>query len=178
MHKKEPWEWALLAGFAVLVLLVLAGAYYSYSRERWTVTVSKEVQAAPERVFALLTSAEDRVIWQYGVTAVTPLAGENNSPDSTRMIYMRVGRQSWQIPERLQVYDPPTHWAVIQNADGFDAAIDLTVTETATGTKIVWQEERRFFDPIKRIQAWFIMRRHKMQLLRGFEQVAIILTGN
>lgn len=176
MHKKEPWEWWLIAGCVLVGLAVLGGAFYSFTRDHWDISVSMNSDQQPEQVFDMLTGPDARVAWQYGVTAVTPLVGEDNAVGSTRFIFMRADRSSWQMEETVLAYDRPLRWHVRQMSDDQTTEIRLEIRETPDGCHLDWHETHSFTHPWDRVLAYFEMRSQKARLQSGLEQAFATLT--
>lgn len=175
IHKKEPWEWWLIIGFNLVCIAVLVGAYYSYARDHWELSVSMEIAHAPERVFDILSSPEGRVKWQYGVTTITTLVGKPGQVGSTGFVFMRTGRKSWQMIETVLAYDRPSHWQVQQESDDHVVAIAVRIEPSAAGCRVFWNETHSFSNPWERVRAFFLVRTHKTYVIRGLEQIALIL---
>lgn len=175
MHKKEPWEWWLIAGFSFLCLAVLAGAYYCYSRTHWDISVSVNMTQPPGQIFDILTSPEGRVTWQYGVTAVTPLVGDDNQIGSTRFIFFRADRKSWQMEETLLVYEKPLRWHVRQSSDDKVTDIHFEIEHSSNVSHVTWNETHSFANPWDKVRAFFIIRAQKARILKGLEQASRIL---
>ncbi|WP_281300476.1 MULTISPECIES: SRPBCC family protein [unclassified Iodidimonas] len=172
MHKKEPWEWAILGGLALAGLLILGFFTHAYLKSQWVIEIALDLPAPPEAAFHLLSDPESRVAWQFGVTDIAPLTGEGHAIGATRMIYLRVDGKPRQISETQRVYDRPRLWAVVQEAADAEIEVRAQLQPAPLGSHLIWRETWRYQTPMARFLAPFETGTRKAQIERALDRLA------
>jgi len=173
MYRKEPWEWAIIAGFAVLSLAFFALVAWAFLTETWEIEFERRVEAPPAAVFAALVEADSRVAWAPNLLDLAPLTGEPGEVGATRLLFMgREGRR-WQEEERQIAYEPPALWSVSRDGPEAKRNIELRLEPGGDGaTRLVWKERVRFKELENRLLAPLTLRDRRCSLSGGLDRMA------
>jgi len=178
MYRKEPWEWGIIAGFAVLFLALSAVVIYAAFKERWEVEASQRTAVPRAEVYSYLTEPDRRVTWQPNLLDMAALTGEIETPGATRMLFMGGDGRRWQEEETQLAFQPPSFWAVHRDGPNAEREIEIRLEAVADGgTELLWQEQVRYKTLEDRLLAPLAIRERRRKLSDALLRLAAITAG-
>jgi uncharacterized protein YndB with AHSA1/START domain len=134
----------------LVLLLYLVGAFLP---ARHSVTVTREVAATPDEVWAVITGVEDFPAWRPGVVraeSLEPIGGwpawREEGPDGTLTFAVAAVE-----PSRMLVTE------IVDEGLPFGGRWTYTLEPTPTGTEITITEDGFVYNPIYRIVSRFFV---------------------
>lgn len=177
MHRKEPWEWALIAAFTAALAAMIGLALYAVMKDQWDFEAEVTIAVEPAILFDSIASAKGRSSWQFGVLDVAPLTGDGDAVGDTALVYMRTEGRSWQIDERLVAYDPPRLWQALRSEPGMLSSLRIEIMPSgAGGARVIWRESLRYQGPFSRLIAPFTLFEREEQADASLRRLADIAT--
>lgn len=173
MYRKEPWEWMIRGGFALLSLALFALAAYAAFKEEWQVEASQRIAAPPAAVFAYLTEPDRRVTWQPNLLDLAPLTGEPGEVGATRMLFMGGEGRRWQEEETQLALEPASHWAVARDGPEAERRIEIRLEPDSDGAvQLIWRERVSYKALENRLLAPLTVRNRRDRLADALRRLA------
>lgn len=178
MHRKEPWEWAIIGGFALLFLALFALVAYAALKEQWEIEASQGIAAPEAEVFAYLTEPDRRVKWQPNLLDLASLTGESGEVGATRMLFMGGDGRRWQEEETQRALKPPSLWAVRRDGPRSEREIEVRIeTVPGGGARLVWRERIVYKGLEDRLLAPLTIRERRQKLSDALARLAEMAGG-
>lgn len=147
-------KWGLIAVGAVVALALIAALIGVFLPEAHTATVSREVPAPRDSVWAVMTTAERFPDWRAGVDAVAP------QPDTDAGLPVwRESGPTGAMTIEITEWDPPRRM-VTRIADDdlpFGGTWTYALEPAAGGTLVTITEDGEVYNPFFRFVSRFIM---------------------
>jgi len=175
MYRKEPWEWAIVGGFALLSLALFALVAFSFLKQEWQLELVRSIAAPPAAVFAAVAESDRRIAWEPNLLDLAPLMGEPRERGATRLLFMSEDGRRWQEEEEQLAFDRPALWSVRRDGPDAERRIAVRLEPTADGdTRLRWRETVRYKGLEGRILALVTLRGRRASLERALPQLAMI----
>lgn len=145
------WKWSLVALGVVFVVFVAAYGVGALLPVGHTATVSAELDAAPERVWALITDVEGYPAWRPDVRSVTLIDGGDGPTwrETTDTGALTFVAEAWDPPRRMVA-------RIADEGLPFGGRWTYVVESAGRGTRLTITEDGEVYDPLFRFMARFV----------------------
>lgn len=155
----------LLVGLAVVARLQSVN-----NSEGVTTGTARTIHAPADRIWPLIVSPDNRPRWTTGLLSVDVLTGDPDAIGSRFLAFHQIGRDRWQVDERLEVLEPDRRWVVSQTSEDATTRLEIALSPIGdNSTRVTIRAARRYTDPWNRFFNFWLIGTYEEQLESSLE---------